>query len=166
MTNCVAASSESEPAAAIIGTPASCPAEVTFVIEISRVSITESPDLTEKIPKANDTERYPRQMGSPSRTPLVKPDLLTIIYSEICLKGFCGETFAPTKSRLIFYYTVVYLSRRVISGKRTKPHFRRGHRSLVEGSAPSKKRMGQPSSTSSITSLMPMSMGLKRAKVR
>ena len=53
-----------------------------------------------------------------------------------------------------------------MSGKRTKPHFRRGHRSLTAGSVPSKKRMGQPSSTSSITSLIPMSICLKRANVR
>ncbi len=55
--SCVAASSRKLPPAVIIGTAASCPADVTFVIEIRTVSNTESPFPTEKIPNAKATDK-------------------------------------------------------------------------------------------------------------
>ena len=50
--------------------PATCPAEVTQVIEISIAAITGIPIFTAVIPNAKDTERYPSPMGSPSLNPM------------------------------------------------------------------------------------------------
>ena len=49
--------------------PAACPAEVTFVMEIATAAETESPAFTAKIPMLNETERYPKAIGIPCRTP-------------------------------------------------------------------------------------------------
>ena len=66
ITSCVTASSIRVPPEAIMGTAASCPAEVTFVMDISTVSNTVSPLPEANIPNAKATDRYPRQIGIPS----------------------------------------------------------------------------------------------------
>ena len=57
MISCETASSNKPPPAAMIGTAANCPAEVTFVMEIKTASNIFSPFSIAKIPKANETEK-------------------------------------------------------------------------------------------------------------
>jgi hypothetical protein len=52
-----------------MGTAANCPAEVTQVMEISNASPKESPCSVAKIPNAKETDRYPKQMGTPAKSP-------------------------------------------------------------------------------------------------
>ena len=69
MTSWASASSISVPAFVIIGIAASCPADVTLVMDIRVACSGESPELTQNIPKAKATEKYPRQIGMPSLSP-------------------------------------------------------------------------------------------------
>ena len=60
----------SVPPEAIISTPAACPAEVRLVSEMRVAKKAEMPLLTAKIPNPKETERYPKKIGTPCRTPL------------------------------------------------------------------------------------------------
>ena len=72
ITKVVMPISRKEPPAKIRAVPANWPEEVRLVMEISTAAQTGSPPSTAIMPYANETERYPRQMGSPSRRPLRK----------------------------------------------------------------------------------------------
>ena len=66
MISCARAISSRVPAAEIMVRPATCPAEVRFVIEIIVAASQEIPLETADIPKLKDTDRYPKPMGIPS----------------------------------------------------------------------------------------------------
>ena len=68
----VIASSKYDPPFNISAIPANCPADVIFVMEIKTAIQTGSPPSVAIMPKVNETERYPKQMGIPSVTPLKK----------------------------------------------------------------------------------------------
>ena len=74
MVNCTRIISRIVPPTAIMSTPATCPAEVRFVAEISEDAITESPALTAFIPNPNDTDNYPKEIGMPWDIPRKKSD--------------------------------------------------------------------------------------------
>ena len=57
ITSWARASSMNVPALVIIGMAASCPADVTLVMDISVACSGESPELTQKIPNAKATEK-------------------------------------------------------------------------------------------------------------
>ena len=61
--------STNAPCAAIKFIPANCPALVRFVNEITTAAQIGIPDNTAVRPNAMDTEKYPRQIGIPSRIP-------------------------------------------------------------------------------------------------
>ena len=67
--SCASAISTRLPETAIAPIPATCPAEVTQVIEMSIAAIGGMPIFTAVIPNANDTDRYPRPIGRPSFKP-------------------------------------------------------------------------------------------------
>lgn len=61
------------PPAAITSIPAFCPAEVRLEADMTEAINAERPALlTARIPKPNDTEMYPRQIGIPCDIPLRK----------------------------------------------------------------------------------------------
>ena len=70
MTSWVRAISTSVPPAAMMPTPATCPAEVRLVAEMPTAAAMDSPRLMHKMPKPKDTDRYPRAMGMPSFSPV------------------------------------------------------------------------------------------------
>ena len=72
MTSWVSACSAREAPAAMRESPANCPAEVTLVMEISAAPHTGTPAATAEMPKAKETEKYPRPMGVPSPSPFWK----------------------------------------------------------------------------------------------
>jgi len=86
------ASSARDPPAVIIGTVASCPADVTLVIDINSVSKTPRPLSVANMPNANATDRYPKQIGVPSIIPFIKL-LFLFIYSVHLLIVFLTITF-------------------------------------------------------------------------
>ena len=70
--------------------PANCPAEVRLVIEINTAIHPGYPCCTTIIPKVKDTDKYPRQMGIPSRNPFVKVSFggTESVDSDLCA-SFC-----------------------------------------------------------------------------
>ena len=64
----------------IIGTPANCPADVKFVIEIAMASQKYKPEFTAKIPKAKETDKYPKAIGIPSFIPWINLSSLLFIF--------------------------------------------------------------------------------------
>ena len=71
--NSVNASSTKRPPAAMTVTPATWPAEVRLVPERSTKMRPGRPCFTAQMAKPKDTDRYPRPMGSPSRSPSLYP---------------------------------------------------------------------------------------------
>ena len=65
----VRAASKYDAPPSIRGSPANCPAEVRFVIEMSRAPHTGRPPLTAIIPNVKETDRYPSPIGIPSFNP-------------------------------------------------------------------------------------------------
>ena len=65
MISCVSTISNSVPPAAIISTPAACPAEVRLVSEMPTAAVAGSHNRTARIPNPKDTDRYPSAMGTP-----------------------------------------------------------------------------------------------------
>ena len=57
------------PGTAMTQMPASWPAEVSVVMEMSKACHQLKPEDTAMIPKLKETERYPRNMGIPALNP-------------------------------------------------------------------------------------------------
>ena len=69
MISCASAISTRPPCAAIMPMPATCPADVRFVIEMRIAASGGMPIVTAVIPNVKDTERYPSAIGSPPCSP-------------------------------------------------------------------------------------------------
>ena len=72
MTKVVMAISRYMPPERIRLVPANCPAEVKFDMEINTATQTGRPFSAAIMPKAKETDKYPRQMGRPSLAPFKK----------------------------------------------------------------------------------------------
>ncbi len=72
MTSWVRACSARDAPAAIRERPANCPAEVTLLMEMRAAPHTGTPAAAAEMPKAKETEKYPRPMGVPSPSPFWK----------------------------------------------------------------------------------------------
>jgi len=75
-----------------------CPAEVKFVMEINTAIQTGSPPSLAIMPKVNETDRYPRQMGSrPSA--LLKNSIVRAKRSTPNLKSFSVFHYSGFQNR-------------------------------------------------------------------
>ena len=107
--NVVTASSAIVPPAIRRFVPANCPALVRFVKDINTAAHKGIPESTAVMPKATETEKYPRHTGKPSRSPLINS-----LFFIIPRSSFIPFSKSLSICANILYWKIYYIDKYIL----------------------------------------------------